>query len=173
MVAAAAPPHLMERPQHNLTLDSNTTILPLPHMPANVIEITPNNGVSLRKGVPSAMQMTVLGIVGDGWSGTRFFAPDGRVHKVRRLVTEEPIGMLARVLCRVGYNPWRKARVEYESVEAFELSELSGGLRVAIEEDDDILTQWVEKHDLLRELGEVRSFSDCVALLKRAETPTD
>lgn len=133
-----------------------------------VIGVTHKLGVSLHTTVPKRMRTTTLGVTARGHQGTRFFASDGLCYHVARLDLPSPLGPLAHLLASTVYNPWLTAAVLYDTPTAFTCEELRDLLLRALEDDDDILTQWREKDEVKVMLSRARTFGHCVSTLRFA-----
>jgi len=132
-----------------------------------LIAVTPRLGVDLVPSLPNHVRTFRYAIV-TGSGGTRYFSASGLCHRVSRLVTEKPLSLLERALAATIYNPWIDARVEYDAPRPYEIDELRALLVEAVKDDDDILTQWREKSDLLDKLTRARTYGHLVDTLRFA-----
>ena len=107
------------------------------------------------------------------WRGVRFFHRDGHCYEVRSAVPAEPLLPLSKLLANTVYNPRLTVRYEYVSRGPYDLSELRQAVSDAIDNDDDILTQFHEADELNQRLALAQSFDDVVAVLDFAALDTE
>lgn len=138
-----------------------------------LIEVTPRLGVSLVPSLPMRMQTSRYAIATGGWDGARFFTPDGLLHRIARLVPERPLSLIQRALAITIHNPEVSADVEYEPPRNYELEELRQLLIDAVEDDDDILTQWRDESELLDMLARAQNYGHLVRTLRFAGARPD
>lgn len=94
---------------------------------------------------------------GAAWS-FRYERPPGGFSLVTRLLTKTLI------------NPIREVAVFWTRLRSYQFPELRDAYLDAIEHDDDILTQFVERDELLRRVRSSQSFHDLVETWRWMET---
>jgi hypothetical protein len=94
---------------------------------------------------------------GGAW-GFRYERPHGGFSFVRRLLT------------KTVSNPTREVALFWTHLRPYPLSELRDAYLDAIEHDDDILTQFVEREELLRRVQQSQNFHDLVETWRWMET---
>jgi hypothetical protein len=86
---------------------------------------------------------------------------------------ERPPGgfsFITRLLTKTVMNPIREVAVSWTHLRSYQLSELRDAYLDAIEYDDDILTQFVERDELRRRVQQSQSFHDLVETWRWMET---
>jgi hypothetical protein len=142
-------------------------------MSGNIIVVGPAGWVERREELPSQLRGSVYGFFRRWWNGTTYFHRDGAKYEVARVSPPRPLGSVHRILAASIYNPSLDFTVEHRRTGTWSIDELRGALRVAIERDDDILTQFHERETLLARLAMAKSFDDVVNVIALAETPAD
>ena len=133
-----------------------------------LIVVTPQLGVNLIPSLPARIRTFRYALVTGGWKGTEYFAADGLVHKLVALIPEKPLSLVQRALATTIYNPRLTVAVRFEPPRTFEHEELRTLLVSAVEDDDDILTQWREKRELLDMLARAQNYTHLVGTLRFA-----
>lgn len=118
--------------------------------------------------LPERVRTSVYGIVTKGWEGTRFFTVGGMCHRISRIVPNRPISFVEGLAARLVFNRWLMATIEYDAGERYDFEALRRLLVAAVKDDDDILTQWREKTELLAMLEKARTFAHLVGTLRFA-----
>lgn len=106
------------------------------------------------------------------WSGVSVFGRDGNRYEVASAVPAQALPPFSKLLAATFYNPRFIVRNEYRSLGRYELRELQQALHAAIDQDDDVLTQFHEAEDLKRRLDAAGSFDDVAEVLRFATTAT-
>ena len=88
---------------------------------------------------------------------------------------ERPPGgfsFVSRLLTKTVMNPIREVAVHWTRLRSYQLPELRDAYIDAIEHDDDILIQFVEREELRRRVQQSQSFRDLVETWRWMETDT-
>ena len=132
------------------------------------IEIYSGGGIEVHDRLPETVRTTALAIAKRFWVDSRLYDRDGVVW---RPVAENPdMSGWQRVLASTVYNPLRTIRMRHERAGEYRLPELKTRIRECVDEDDDVLTQFMEAEAIKDALEKAAGFDDVVALLKRMQT---
>jgi len=119
--------------------------------------------IELVETVPETVDASMLGILHEGWKNEQYFLPDGRKMSICPVsgheVKHRPLWVF---LANTVYNPWKKISVQPIEAGTFTIDELKSSIVKWMEQDDDILTQFLEEHDIKMLLGPVATFDDLV-----------
>ena len=99
----------------------------------------------------------------------RFFHRDGHIYEIETAEPLARISLLSRFLANTIYNPSIRFSYRYRQLQKYDLAELKRAVQSALAHDDDVLTQFASKEELLSLLGRAESF-DAVAYLIRKGT---
>ena len=100
------------------------------------------------------------------WKGVTFFHRDGTRYE---MLTATPAQwMPPKFLALTIYNPSVLVRYDYRSVGPYEVDDLKQALADAIDQDDDILTQFHEADELKELLGNAKTFDGVLKVLRFA-----
>jgi hypothetical protein len=139
----------------------------------SVISVGDGGWTQMEPALASERVMTAFAFHKPWWRGVRFFHRDGQQYEVASATPVNPLAPLSKLLANTVYNPRLKVRYEYEVKGRYHLPELVGALTHAIDQDDDILTQFHDADELKRRLDAATSFDDVVAVLEFAASDTD
>jgi hypothetical protein len=140
---------------------------------SSVISVGANGWADRAAELKGTGRNTVLSFYKQWWRDVTFFHRDGHAYVMRDVRPARPLRALDGILARTIYNPFIEFAYEYERGPAYPLDRLRDAVRHAIEQDDDILTQFRDASELLARLEQAKSFDDVVAVLELAETPED
>ena len=102
-----------------------------------------------------------LGLLGDGDANSIVYASDGVVWSFRFERPRKTQGIWTKLLAQV-YNPLFEVGVTWTRERTYELDELLAAYLKGVEEDDDILTQFVDGDKISRRIKACKSFQDLV-----------
>lgn len=136
----------------------------------NVVAVGPNGWADVKEQLETSGRHTALGFHKAWWRGVRFFHRDGSVYEVESAIPERRLGLISKVLAYTVFNPRLSIRYQYRRGAPYELSALAGAVAEAIEKDDDILTQFAEREDVLAEVRAATSFDAVVAVFLHGTT---
>jgi hypothetical protein len=131
----------------------------------NVVVVGPKGYAGVREALEGTGLNSTLSYYRRWWTGVRFYHRDGNAYEVENGSPERPLGVLARLLALTIYNPKVKVKYRYRPSGPYSLDELRAAVGKAIAEDDDILIQFRERHELMSLLGQAQSFDDVVSVL--------
>jgi hypothetical protein len=78
--------------------------------------------------------------------------------------------LVALLLANTVYNPRITVTILWREPKAYELQELKRAYSRAVDEDDDVLTQFVDAEQLQKKIGAARSFEELIDVYKWMET---
>jgi hypothetical protein len=107
------------------------------------------------------------------WRGAILFHRDGNRYEVASALPTQPLATFSKLLAATFHNPQLTARYEYRSLGPYELGALKQALLRAIDEDDDVLTQFHDAEELQRRTRAATTYDDVVAVLELAESDPD
>jgi hypothetical protein len=118
---------------------------------------------------PQTMETTPFAVRRGFWDGLVVYDADG-VAWTPESVELRGGGPLRRLVASVR-NPRTSADITYAEPRTYELDELKDAVRGALEEDDDVLTQFHEADEIDAWLDAASSFGAVVDALEWAATP--
>jgi hypothetical protein len=139
----------------------------------NVIAVGPKGWVERRVTLEPTFKGSAYGYFQTWWKEVRFFHRDGHVYTAADVRPPRRMGFIDRVLATTVYNPSMQFAIAYERSVPYSISDLQQAIARAVEEDDDVFTQFHERDELMAQLNKAQSFDDIVAVLEFAETPDD
>jgi hypothetical protein len=77
------------------------------------------------------------------------------------------------LLANTVYNPRLSVTALWRDPAAYDVAELKGAYSKAVQQDDDILTQFVSRAELLRKIAAAQSFADLVEVYRWMQTDAD
>lgn len=89
-----------------------------------------------------------------------YFDALGRLWRVKELKCRHRINWWARLLAHICYNPTVEVEWVWSEPERYEFADLQRSYCEAVKVDDDILTQFVEREELLRKVLAASSFGE-------------
>lgn len=140
--------------------------------PSQVVLVYPNaGGAEALSGLPAIRATTVGAFRGAWWRGAGFYHRDGQRYEVTSAETDLPRGRFARLLMTLGVSdPVVYVRYTYTATGTYDVTELREAVAAEIRADDDVMTQFYEREDLLSELDRATTFDAIAAVLRRAAT---
>jgi hypothetical protein len=135
-----------------------------------MIAVTPRGAVTLFEDVPATVPSTAFAVATRGWVGTVLYGPDGLAHVVENLEATTPLSGFRKLLSYL-YNPQVTAVVTYQAARPYDIDELRQALLSAIDQDDDILTQWHERDELLGRVRNARSYDELLQVVQDTTRP--
>jgi hypothetical protein len=132
-----------------------------------VILVGPNGWASLDDDLHVNGRQTALGYHKRWWSGVRFFHSDGSVYEIESAEPERPLGAVSKALAMTVYNPWLQLKYKYREISRYSVEELRSAVAQAIREDDDVLTQFEDENELIRQLSAAEDFHAVASVIRR------
>jgi len=139
----------------------------------NVILVAANGWVDRAPELQRRGRQKVLGYFKAWWRGVTYFHRDGHTYTVASVRPAKPLAVIDRILASTIYNPGIDLEYEYVRGPTWTIDQLRAAIRRAIEQDDDVLTQFHEPGDLLDRLDRATTFEGVAAVLDLAATPRD
>ncbi len=109
---------------------------------------------------------TVLGVL-KGMDGIVTYDAQGQKWKCEITSEKAKNTFATRLLANTFYNPEVAVRYKWEKIGQYQLSELRDSLNVCIDEDDDLLTQFVEGEYLKEAINNCSTFEDVYQTLNK------
>ena len=119
---------------------------------------------------PQTTETTPFAVRRGFWDGLVVYDADGLAWTPESVELQSGGGLLRRLIATVR-NPPTSAGITYAEPRSYELGELRDAVRRALEQDDDVLTQFHEADEIEAWLTAASSFGAVVEALERAETP--
>ena len=135
------------------------------HQHPNVIVVGPKGYAEVRDELAEQRSNSALSFHTRWWDGVLFFHRDGNAYEVEQALPEKRLGALSSFLARTIYNPTVTVRYRYRSSGPYSVDELRAAVQGAIGEDDDVLTQFRERAELMALLTQSQSFDDIASVL--------
>jgi hypothetical protein len=148
-----------------------TTVEDLHSLEGEYLVVSDKGYVDLWSIAPERLTLTAYAIVRRGYARWRLYGPDGRMRRVDSVAPQRRRGLLQQVLAYTMHNPRVDAAVTYAPAEAFVLDDLKEALTRAIEADDDVLSQFVEPAELLRQVRSAGSYGEILTVVRGAFSP--
>ena len=130
-----------------------------------MVAVGPNGYAEVRDELAEQRRNSALSFHTRWWNGVRFFHRDGNAYEVAQASPEIRLGPISNLLARTIYNPTVTVRYRYRSTGPYSVDELRAAVQRAIEEDDDVLTQFRERAELMGLLTQSQSFDDVASVL--------
>ena len=131
------------------------------------IELDGYGGVEYREELPGTECTTTLGVASRFWERSRIYGPDGLVWRPVPAAPADVVLPVLPWLLAVVYNPVRTLSLRYERTGEYQLPQLKQRIRECVEQDDDILTQFMEADEIKAALDKATDFEAVAALVKR------
>ncbi|MBJ2176516.1 hypothetical protein JBL43_19870 [Aureibaculum sp. A20] len=125
-----------------------------------------NKGLDIIPSDTDLTKATVLAVL-NGSANTHAF--DGNGQKWTYEFTSDKVNdkFLTRFLANTFYNPIVDIKTNWTLMDKYTLEELKKEISECIDDDDDILTQFIESDDLKKEIFESKSFESIIQQLKK------
>jgi hypothetical protein len=115
---------------------------------------------------------TVLGAIDGGFDKNLVYDSSGRKWKSRGIESPYKRTWWRRLLAEV-YNPIITVTVLWGDAKAYALDELKLAYRKAVDQDDDILTQFVEAEELKSRISQTKTFDQLIEVYRWMEADHD
>jgi len=114
--------------------------------------------IELEASVKLEQKASVLGLV----RRPQFIGYDFGLIKWRRCYPVVAVSPWRRLLAYTVYNPELDVRAQWHRIGDYKIEELRSVFLAAVEHDDDVLTQFVERDELIERLKAASTFQDLV-----------
>ena len=118
----------------------------------------------------SVQTATTLGAIGGFFEKTTVFDRDGRKWRAAGIKAPFKKSWWSVLLANTVYNPRVSVTVEWRQPSDYRLDQLKEAYSKAVDQDDDILTQFVEASELKKKIAEARTFDSLVEVYRWMET---
>src|SRR5262249_39854882 len=118
----------------------------------------------------STRTTTLLGAISGFFEKSTVYDAQGRKWQGKGVESRYKRTWWTVLLSNTFYNPWIKVTVTWREPKPFSLDELKSAYSQAVDNDDDILTQFVDADELKRRISEARAFDELVQVYKWMET---
>lgn len=123
--------------------------------------------IELVETVPKTINANMLGILHEGWSGERYYLPDGRVMSISPVSGHEVKNRtLWKFLANTVYNPGKRISVKPIETGTYTVTQLKSKIVRWLNKDDDILTQFLEEESIKTLLSTVKTFDDLLLAVR-------
>ena len=139
----------------------------------SVILIGPDGWIDTTESLEVERTTSAYGFHKPWWKGVSFFHRDGMRYEVLTATPSRSLWPLSKLLAATIYNPKFTVQYEFRSIGPYEVDDLKQAVADAIDNDDDILTQFHEADELKELLAEARTFDAVLKLLRFAQTDPD
>ena len=129
--------------------------------------------VDLWTAVPERLTVTAYALAKRRYVAWHIYGPDGQVRRIEALAPARPLGPIRKLLAYTLYNPQLETTVTYAQPRRYALEEPKDALRRAVEQDDDILTQFYEADELGQQISVATTHADLVSVIRRTRAPRD
>jgi hypothetical protein len=131
-------------------------------------EAAPNDYFSFDRAFTPQTRMKLLGVLSGFYDKLTVFDASGKVWRVAELRSRHKTPLF-RLLVRLFYNPWVDAEFVWRAPEEYRLADLKATYLAAIDADDDILTQFVEREPLKKKIADATSFDEIARIYQWAQ----
>ena len=135
-----------------------------------MILVGPRGWIDLWSDLRPSLTTTRYACLDRRWKSVVLYHRDGHRYSIALIEPPRRFNFLTRALAATVYNPVIQARLHYQRDGRYDIEELRGSIRRAIEADDDVLTQFHDADELIALLGSAQTFDTIVSVLRYAET---
>nr|WP_315481722.1 hypothetical protein [uncultured Undibacterium sp.] len=136
-------------------------------MKYNVIVIGQKGRIDLSQELNKKVRGSALGFHTSWWKDVQFFNRDGYIYVVEVVTPERQLGYLSKLFSSTIYNPTLSFDYNYLKLRKYEVSELQAAIKESLEMDDDVLTQYYDKDEVLHLLSTSNDFDSVLTVLVR------
>ena len=136
-----------------------------------VLVVADDGYVDLWPAIPEQLTVTAYALVRRGYERWRIYGADGQVRSIQALTPARPFGTVRKLLAYTVYNPRLETTVTYGQPREYALEELKEALRRAVEQDDDILTQFCESDELRQQISAARTHTELLSVIRSTRSP--
>jgi len=133
-------------------------------------EVGPKGSFAFVPAFSSTQTATALGAIGGFFEKTTVFDRDGRKWRAAGIKAPFEKSWWRVLLANTIYNPRTTVSIEWQCPSEYRFEELKTAYSKAVDQDDDILTQFVEAPELKRKIAEVQTFDGLVEVYRWMET---
>jgi len=132
-------------------------------------EVGPEGYFSFKPQYESTITATTLGALGGFAEKCTIFDRDGRRWAAKRVVSPIQKSWWRILLANTVYNPRVTVTILWHQPASFDLEELKQAYLKAVQQDDDILTQFVAADELEKRITRAQSFDELIEVYKWSE----
>jgi len=130
--------------------------------------IAQGNSMSLWQSLDKEQSCSLYAFVKGYWNRLSLFDSFGMKWEVAEAIPARQISVLARWLAPICYNPRIQVKLRFKNPKPYELGEVQRLVCQLIDQDDDIVTQFVEADVLKANVRAATSFTELVAVLTKS-----
>ena len=86
---------------------------------------------------------------------------------IQKISTDKDFNWLDRLMMHTFYNPLVKVQIQWVSQGAYDMTQLKDKIVKCIQEDDDVLTQFVEADFFIKKVNVCTKFSDLTDIFEK------
>ena len=129
-------------------------------------EFGPRGYFSLEPSYTARKKMKLLGVFSGFYEQALVFDATGKVWRASQLRSRHKKSWWLTLLVHTVFNPWVDVEISWDQPRQFQLEELKDLYLRAVDQDDDILTQFVDAPELKKKIKEAESFDDLVRVYR-------
>lgn len=129
-------------------------------------EVGPKGYFAFTADYSSTQTATTLGALGGFFEKTTVFDRDGRKWRATGIKVPFKKSWWRVLLANTVYNPRVSVTVEWQRPTEYRIEELKQAYSKAVDQDDDILTQFVEAPELKKKIAEAQTFDDLMGVYR-------
>jgi hypothetical protein len=135
--------------------------------------VGPRGYISLESTIPEQQRIKLLGALSGFYESSVVYDSRGLRWRSKGVEIPLPRTWWTVLLANTVYNPWITITQHWHEPQPYQLQELKLLYLQAVDQDDDILTQFVEPEDLRQRISAARSFDELVAVYRWMESDHD
>jgi hypothetical protein len=133
-------------------------------------ECGPRGYFSFEPAYAPRKKMKLLGVFSGFYEQALVFDATGKVWRASQLRSRYKKSWWLMPLVHTVFNPWVDVEISWEQLRSFQLEELKDLYSRAVDQDDDILTQFVDAPELKKRITAARSFDDLAGVYRWMQT---
>ena len=123
------------------------------------VEIYAGIGIELHDQLRPTVRTTTLAIASRWWETSLIYGPDGTLWRPCAADARLRLSLLTRLLAYTLYNPVRDVPMTYRTAGTYTLDDLKRRIAECVDNDDDVLTQFMEAAQIQDGLRRAKDFS--------------
>ncbi len=131
-------------------------------------EFGPNGYFAFERAFAPQTKMKLLGVFSGFYEQRTVFDAGGRMWRLAELRSRHKTPFY-RLLVHLFYNPWVDVEFLWHAPVEYPLDDLRAVYLAAVDADDDILTQFMERKELKKEITAATSFDELSSIYQRAQ----
>jgi len=131
------------------------------------IIISKGDSIYLWDSLDNELQGNLYAFAKGFWHQIVLFDSAGRRWKVAEVIPHRKISTVEKILSYIFWNPKLKVRLQFDKPKPYTMEELQKAICALINQDDDIITQFIEAKKLKEIIMKPQDFSAIVVKLKQ------